>query len=260
MQHFLEHFKLIDKLYIKNNNFPSYRDILFEYLIQEKNYSNIIFSFLQEKKVIEKSSIDKKAYQSLKTIRLYLKEHKNSDSLLSKTFINYYLYLLNKPKTSTTSVRLALTPANTLIHAHILFNLETFNEVAISSFIFMYPGYKASITGFINYLYKNRFIKYGMIDIPKANLVKTRKSKAYLKLQLVKILKNKDHSLKQRLQTISLCMEYFHKLSLPKYTYITNKIITKKQNKYFLKVQHENYYIPLNRKEFTHFHNALALR
>lgn len=219
---FLEHFTLIDKLYINQKKFPSYRDIIFEYIKQNKTYSNILFKFLLGKGLIIQNYLDKKDYQNIKTINKYINKHKDCSSELSSVFLDYYHYLLNKFKSITlSSIKLALTPANKLIETHIFFNLKEYNEKAISSFLLIYPGYKASITEFINYLFERKLVSHKMSKLPKALITKTTKSKTYLRIQLISLLRKDLLSSKQKLQLIILCLAYFHKIDLPKYSYIT---------------------------------------
>ncbi len=245
IQRFHKHFMIIDHTIMKLQKFPSFKDIYFEYINISLSCSSTVLKFLKIKKLINISNQDKKEYHLQKTIHTYLKKHKHSQLTFSSAFLKYHEYLNNKPKIALSAIRQALTSANSLIEILIFYNLKDFNKEAISSFIFIYPGHKSSITGFINFLHKKNFIDYSMKTLPETELTRPSLSEKYLEFQILKILRFKKHSDKQKQRFLHLSLSYFHRLQLPKYSYISNRILIHTNGKYYIKLYNTIFYIPL---------------
>lgn len=204
--------------------------------------------FLNEYKIIEIDEKIKELHSNLNIIDSYLNRfNKNSSDYL---IINsYYTYLEKKylsNKTTQRSIRLALTPAIKLLEYKKYFNISRLNDNVIDGYLWIYPGQKSSLIGFINYL--NKKFNYNLSSIK--NLTYTLESstsrKKQLQLRLIYLLKREKLTILQQKRLINISLEYFHRIKIPNNVYLNIKNIFKINDNYYIWCCKNKFYLPIN--------------
>lgn len=120
---------------------------------------------------------------------------------------------LQDGKTSVRSIRLALTPAISLLQNTDSTGHALPNQKILDRFLLERPGQQAAITGFINYIN----LTFSLSLKPKVNEQLTRKlRKKKLEKKLSQIIAIDGLKLDNLDKWALLCLEYFHGIQLPK--------------------------------------------
>ena len=202
--------------------------------------------FLNEYKIIEIDEKIKELHSNLNIIDSYLNRFNKNfpDYLIINSYYTYLekKYLLNK--TTQRSIRLALTPAIKLLKYKKYFNISRLNDNIIDGYLWIYPGQKNSLTGFINYL--NKKLNYNLSSIK--NLTYTLESstsrKKQLQLRLICLLKKEKLTILQQKRLINISLEYFHRIKIPTNVHISIKNIFKINKNYYICCCKNKFYLP----------------
>ena len=248
IQKYFIFFYKIDILANTLNKFPTYLDLLEHFKVSFTRKYLLVMIFLNEYKIIEIDEKIKELHSNLNIIDSYLNRfNKNSSDYL---IINsYYTYLEKKylsNKTTQRSIRLALTPAIKLLEYKKYFNISRLNDNVIDGYLWIYPGQKNSLTGFINYL--NKKLNYNLSSIK--NLTYTLESstsrKKQLQLRLICLLKKEKLTILQQKRLINISLEYFHRIKIPNNVYLNIKNIFKINDNYYIWCCKNKFYLPIN--------------
>ncbi|MFX4283986.1 hypothetical protein ACOL3A_05465 [Aliarcobacter butzleri] len=246
IQKYFIFFYKIDLLANTLNKFPKYLDFLKHFKVSFTRKYLLVMIFLNEHKIIEIDEKTKELYSNFNIIDSYLNNfNKNSSDYL---IINsYYIYLEKKylsNKTTKRSIRLALTPAIKLLEYKKYFNVSRLNDNIIDGYLWIYPGQKSSLTGFINYLNKKYDYNLSSINTLMYKLIPTISRKKQLELRFIALLKKEKLSIFEKKRLINLSIEYFHRIKVPKNVYLSIKNIFKINNNYYICCCKNKFYIP----------------
>ena len=248
IQKYFIFFYKIDLLSNTLNRFPTYFDLLNHFKVSFTRKYLLVMIFLNEYKIIEIDEKIKELHSNLNIIDSYLNSfNKHSSNYL---IINsYYTYLEKKylsNKTTQRSIRLALTPAIKLLEYKKYFNISRLNDNVIDGYLWIYPGQKSSLIGFINYL--NKKFNYNLSSIK--NLTYTLESstsrKKQLQLRLIYLLKREKLTILQQKRLINISLEYFHRIKIPNNVYLNIKNIFKINDNYYIWCCKNKFYLPIN--------------
>lgn len=244
-KYFILFYKL-DILANELNRFPQYDEIL-NFLDNKiiRKYT-LVMIFLNEKNYINIDIKTKEKYSNLNLIEKYLTTF--SENTYEYFIINRYSkYLFNKfekKETSIRSIRLALTPAVKLLKYKEYFNAKLITNDIINGYIWIYPGQTASLTGFINFLIKEDIYNIYQIKQTTIKFEHPKESKCQLKLRLIKLLRKKTFTKKDKLQILKTSIEYFHYIKIPKNVYLSINNLTTFNNITYIKCHKDLFYIP----------------
>lgn len=218
IQNYFPFFIELDKFSSDCGRIPSYQEIINQFAVVMTRKNLLVTIFLDESGIISVEESIKTNYSNLDSIERYLEIFEPTGTL-SKYLTCYFSRLSVKfyaGKTSIRSVRLALTPAVKLLRSCEKFSLESPTNELLYALLWVSPGQRASITGFINHL--NSSYQLGLILPKKKDLVihKHRLSKAQLKQRLIGFLRKPKISKSFKEEMIHASLAYFHQVSIPK--------------------------------------------
>lgn len=246
IQRYFRFFYHIDTLANELNRFPSYKHLLENFSVAQTRKYLLVMNFLKEYKIIHIDKKVKELYSNLNIINLYL-NYFRKDSSEYKIINNYYEYLLKKytlNKTTIRSIRLALTPAVKVLYYKGYFNDKELNDNIINGYLWIYPGQKSELTGFINFL--NHQYKYELSSIKNINFILQRATsrKEHLKQRIINLLKKDVLSLFEKTRLINISIEYFHRIKVPRNIFLSNKNIFKIHGDYYINCCKNKFYLP----------------
>ena len=226
--------------------FPTYINLLEYFKVSITRKYLLVMTFLNEYKVIEIDEQIKELHSNLNMIDSYL-NHFNKNSSNYLLIHSYYEYLEQKylsNKTTQRSIRLALTPAIKLLEYKNNFNISKLSDNIIHGYLWIYPGQKNSLTGFINYLNKKYGYNLSSTKNLKYKLIPAISRKKQLEFRFIALLKKEKLSIFEKKRLINLSIEYFHRIKVPKNVYLSVKNIFKINNNYYICCCKSKFYIP----------------
>lgn len=226
--------------------FPTYINLLEYFKVSITRKYLLVMIFLKEYKVIEIDEQIKELHSNLNMIDSYLNHfNKNSSDYL---IINSYYKFLEKKylsnKTTKRSIRLALTPVIKLLKYKKHFNISRLSDNIIDGYIWIYPGQKNSLTGFINYLNKEYNYNLSSINNLMHKLIPTISRKKQLEFRFIALLTKEKLSIFEKKRLINLSIEYLHRIKVPKNVYLSIKNIFKINNNYYICCCKNKFYLP----------------
>ncbi|NUW25060.1 hypothetical protein HUX57_00010 [Arcobacter butzleri] len=248
IQKYFIFFYKIDLLANILNKFPTYLDLLKHFKVSFTRKYLLVMIFLNEHNVIEINEKTKELYSNLNIIASYLNYfNKNSSDYL--IIHSYYEYLEQKylsNKTTKRSIRLALTPAIKLLEYKNNFNISKLSDNIIHGYLWIYPGQKNSLTGFINYL--NKRFNYSLSSIKNLTYIleSSTSRKKQLQLRLIYLLKKEKLTILQQKRLINISLEYFHRIKISTNVCLSIKNIFKINNIYYICCCKNKFYLPNN--------------
>ena len=246
IQKYFIFFYKIDLLANALNKFPTYLDLVEHFKVSFTRKYLLVMIFLNNYKIIEIDKKIKELHSNLNIIDSYL-NHFNKNSSDYLIINSYYTYLEKKylsNKTTQRSMRLALTPAIKLLEYKNNFNISKLNDNMIDGYLWIYPGQKNSLTGFINYL--NKRFNYSLSSIRNLTytLISSTSRKKQLQLRLIYLLKKEILTLPQQKRLINISLEYFHRIKIPTNVYLCIKNIFRINNSYYICCCKNKFYLP----------------
>ncbi|WP_141047692.1 hypothetical protein [Aliarcobacter cryaerophilus] len=246
IQKYFIFFYKIDLLANTLNKFPTYFDLLNHFKVSFTRKYLLVMIFLNEHNIIKINEKIKELHSNLNIIDSYLNLfNKNSYDYLIVN--SYYKYLEKKylsKKTTKRSIRLALTPAIKLLEYKNNFNISKLSDNIIHGYLWIYPGQKSALTGFIIYL--NKRFNYNLSSIRNIiyTLQSTTSRKKQLQLRLIYLLKKEKLTITQQKRLINISLEYFHRIKIQKNIYLSIKNIFKINNNYYICCYKNKFYLP----------------
>lgn len=244
IQQYHKYFFDIDELCNEFGRLPTYEEIVNKFTVAKTRKYLSVTIFFDEKGLIKVDKVIQEEYANLDMIDRYLDTFK-SDSYRYRLLYNYYEDLYAKyenGKTSIRSIRLALTPAVKLLQYCDYFNTEKPNMNILSGYLWLYPGQRSAITGFINFLRKRFKFDMSLTDISKTIIFKRPKtSKKHLKQRLINLLREPEKDKQLLLKT---AIEYLHSIKVPDNVFLDYYHIKIKDNSPYIEISKSQFYIP----------------
>jgi hypothetical protein len=236
----------IDNLCEELLRLPTYKEIISVLSVAETRRNLLVSTFLDESKLIPINKEAKPKHANLDMIDKYLNTY-SSSQYQYKLIQSYYIYLcskLDKGATTIRSIRLSLTPAVKLLKYCDYFNTTKPTSVILDGYLWLYPGQKSAVTGFINFLNKRYDFNLKM-PITQAMLKRPNSSHKQLEHRFINLMKIEATTEKQQNDLLKIAINYLHGIYIPSNVFISPKDIKKNSNKdYFVKIQRHIFYIP----------------
>lgn len=246
IQKYFIFFYKIDLLANILNKFPTYLDLLKHFKVSFTRKYLLVMIFLNEHNLIKINEKTKELHSNLNIISSYLNYfNKNSSNYL--IIHSYYKYLQQKylsNKTTQRSIRLALTPAIKLLEYKKHFNVSRLSDNIINGYLWIYPGQKSSLIGFINYLNKKFNYNLSSIRTLTCRLKSSTSRKKQLQLRLISLLKEERLTVLQQKRLINISLEYFHRIKISTNVYLSIKNIFRINNNYYIYCCKNKFYLP----------------
>jgi hypothetical protein len=247
IQNYFQFFLELDKFSLDCAEIPSYKSMVKQFTVAMTRKNLLVTIFLDEIGVISVEKSIKNDYSSLDSIERYLRKFE-SNSTFSK-YLNHYFNLISAKlcsgKTSVRSIRLALTPAVKLLESCQYFNIDFPTNELLYAFLWVSPGQRASITGFINFL--NHSYQLGLVIPERKDIIihRHKLSHAQLKQRLILLLREPKYSASYKGKLMTVSLAYFHRVSIPKLVCNSSIILKKNCNgDYYVQAAGEKFYIP----------------
>lgn len=234
--------------YIANNlsRFPNYSEILNFFLKEKINKSLLVTQFLVQKRIIIIDTKLKELFSNLHIIHNYISSF--IPYTYEYTLLNtYHKYLINKyiqGQTTIHSVRLALTPAFKVLQYKQNFKSYVLNDKIINGYLWIFPGQRSALVGFINFINQHHGGKIHQIQSNKILLQRSKTKKDILQINLINLLKKENLTPFQKNRILRTSIEYFHRVYIPKNVYFDINNISKIKGIYQICCCHHKFYIP----------------
>lgn len=244
---YLPYFIKLDELANSLNRIPTYKEVVDTYTVAETRRNLLVTLFFDVKKIITIDKVTKEEYSNIDSIERYLNRFKKG-SFSQKSLQEYSNILhkkLAKNKTTIRSIRLALTPAVKLCDICIHFELAKPNNAVLEGFLWVSPGQRAAISGFINFLKQQYQIDIKVPVKKEEILSRPKSSKSQIKQRLITLLRNPQTTEEYRNLLITVSLAYFHRISVPNFVYISGDMILKnKKGDNYFKLAGQVFYLP----------------
>jgi len=251
IQQYQAYFIELDNLCEKINRIPSYEEVVKKLSVARTRTNLSVTLFLDEIKIIIVDKEVQEKYANIDMIHRYLESFEKG-TYNYKTIKRYYdkLYKkFEKNKTTLRSIRLALTPAVRFLEYCKNFNQIQPNITMLRGYLWHYPGQKASITGFINFLKIDFKLDISVKNIGKIVFKSPNTSKEQLKQRLISVLRFNEKLKNNNKNLLKISIGYLHGIDIPDNVFITSKDIKINANKdYYIRICGYSFYLP---KEIT---------
>ena len=243
----LPYFIELNELSIRLNRYPNYQEVVSEFSVATTRKNLLVTLFLDETRTIRVDQAIKSEYSNLDMIERYMGKF-SEVSTYHAMLKAYYLELLKKlnlDQTTIRSVRLALTPAVKLLLASEHFGVEEPNNNILEGVIWVRPGQRSAITGFINFLNRTRDLGLVLPERSEVVIEKPKETKLQLKGRLIRMLRQPilDESYNRDLLVLSLA--YFHQLLVPGNAWVECEMVKRDINgDAYLRLVGHKFYLP----------------
>lgn len=244
IQHYYGYFFKLDEICLEFKRLPTYEEIVSNLTVRKTREYLLVTIFLNEMEIIKINNKIKEEYANLDMIDKYLNTFKKgtrNHSLIEK----YYLFLfqkLDKNETTIRSIRLALTPAVKFLNYCENFKNPTPSNYILEGYLWCYSGQKAAITGFINFLQKEKKLNISINNINSFNFIVSSTSKEILKERFLDMLRLPLIPKSKEQYFYKTAISYLHNIEIPKNVYINKNEIKKDKD--------DNSYVILNKHKF----------
>lgn len=241
IQHYYGYFFILDEICLEFKRLPTYEEIVSNLTVRKTREYLLVTIFLNEMKIITINNKIKEEYANLDMIDKYLNTFKKgtrNHSLIEK----YYLFLLqklDKNQTTIRSIRLALTPAVKFLNYCENFKNSTPSNYILEGYLWCYGGQKATITGFINFLQKEKKLNISIKNINSFDFIASSTSKEILKERFLDMLRRPSIPKTKEQYLYKIAISYLHNIEIPKNVYINKNEIKQDKN--------DNFYLVLNK-------------
>ena len=244
IQHYYGYFFLLDEICLEYKRLPTYEEIVSKLTVSKTREYLLVTIFLNEMEIIKIDNKIKEEYANLDMIDKYLNTFERATknhSLIEK----YYLFLQQKlnNKTTTRSIRLALTPAIKFLNYCENFKNSTPSNYILEGYLWCYGGQKAAITGFINFLQKKGNLNISIKNIYSFDFIVSSASKEILKKRFLDILELPSIHKSKEQYFYKMAIGYLHNIEIPKNVYINKNEIKKDRNGDYLILNKHKIYI-----------------
>jgi len=126
-------------------------------------------------------------------------------------------------ETTVRSARLALTPAVKLLSATEHFGVEEPNNDILEGVLWVSPGQRSAITGFVNFL--NQTYDLGLVLPEKGELVveRPKETKMQLRARIIRMLRCPVDNDGYSCDLLALSLAYFHQVAPPRSVRVEHK-------------------------------------
>jgi hypothetical protein len=244
---YFPYFLELDKLAQTLNGMPTYKDIMSDFTVATTRKNLLVTLFFEDIDLVKVDKKIKEEYANLDMIERYLAVFEE-DTLFHKIIKTYSEQLFKKleqKKTSTRSVRLALTPACKYLEYCTNFGTMSVTQNALEGYLWCYPGQRSALTGFVNFL---RF-EYGAnlnLEVIQAVVLSTpSESHQYLKQKFIDILRGPELVDAKKEIFLRDSIEFLHEVKIPNNVYLSMTMIKKNKNKdAFIHVANQKFFLP----------------
>ena len=195
---------------------------------------------------IEKTITEK--YSNLNLLEKQLSTFEKR-TLKHKILKQYYSYLYNKlqnKKVKLRSIRLALTPAIEFLKYCDHFEKTLPSMYILEGYLWLYPGQRATITEFINFLEKKYSYELKISQIPKSSITRPTVSHQILKGRVIKLMQHRIIIVEKKMHYFyKSILGYFHWIDIPKNVFLSRKNLHKdKNNNHYIQMCGKKFYLP----------------
>jgi hypothetical protein len=221
IQHYHKYFFELDKLCEELERMPTYEEVVDRFSVATTRKYLSVTLFFSEIGLLKVNNAIKEECANLDMIDKYLKTF-NENSYRDKILNAYYNSLITKlkdNKTTIRSIRLALTPAVKLLQYCEHFNTEKPDVNILSGYLWLYPGQRAAVTGFVNFLRSKFKYDISLKEVQKVVLERPKTSKKILKQRFIDLLR-KNQKVRDNQDLIKTAIEYLHGIEIPNNVFI----------------------------------------
>lgn len=248
IRHYHSYFLALDNFCEELQRIPTYEEVADRFTIAETRKYLSVTTFLDEMGVIKIDEVIQDKYANLDMIDKYLASFKKG-TYKHKLLHSYHSYLEGKlasNKTTIRSMRLAITPAVKFLKYCDNFSEKKPNNFMLSGYLWIYPGQKAAITGFINFLIKEFNLEFFLKELKEVIFAKPNLSKAQLKHRLISLLRKDKLTSTQKRDLLKTSVGYLHGIIIPDNIFLT---INSSEDILFFRLGREEFYLPLEVKK-----------
>ena len=244
---YLPYFQKLDQIALELGRLPNYQEIVEKFNVAITRKYLLATRYLEEKQVIEIDTTVKEEFANWDMIDRYLATFPE-ESFYGRAIKLYFKKLnekLEKGKTSIRSIRLALTPAIKFFKYCKYCKEEQPKQELLKGYLWIYPGQKNAITGFINFLNSKFKCELDLKVIKKPVLERPKRPRKYLEQRLIKALRDEQYlSLIGKDDFLRIAIGYFHWVDIPVFVKIGFCKFKKKQGDNVLSLAGYDFFIP----------------
>ncbi len=244
IQQYHKFFVQLDEICLKLNRFPTYEELLKNLTVAQIRRNLLVSLFLSEQHYITIDKNLQEEYANIDMIEKYLNVF-NENSHEYKLLNRYHLLLqkkLKQNKTTIRSIRLALTPTTKFLKYCQCFKKSESKTQILKAYLWCYPGQKAAITGFINFLNQKSKNNILIKNLGSSAFERPKISKEQLKQRFIDLLRLDCIPKNKEQYFLKTAIGHLHDIHVPDFVYIDKSEI--KQD------GENNLYIVLNRCKF----------
>lgn len=215
LNRYLFYFSKLDELSERLDRIPTYGEVVAELTVAMTRTNLLVTLFLDEEGIV---SVDRKVqeeYANIDMITRYCERFE--EGTWARKAIDGYLQKLESKsaKTSNRSIRLSIgTAVNLLSYAECLGESKV-NTNVLHGYLWKYPGQRSTITGFVNYLNRQHYVKLEMPEWKHPELSSPQKGRMQLKQLLIDLLRSPVQSGEYQNRLIRTAVAYLHGINVP---------------------------------------------
>jgi hypothetical protein len=241
------YFVSLDKLANSLNRLPTYEEIVGQFTVAETRRNLLVTMFLDQENIVCIDQAVKDEYSNIDSIERYLDTFEEGSFF--KIILHGYYDVLHKKldinKTSTRSIRLALTPAVKLLRWCAHYELKQPTNELLHDFLWVTPGQTAAVTGFVNFLNYQHGLGLELPEKRNLRLNRSTESQKQLKQRLIILLRNPQNTQLYRDSVIVSALNYLHGIAVPRYAWISFNLIKKnKEGDCYIRLANQEFYLP----------------
>ena len=163
-----------------------------------------------------------------------------------RTILNgYYEYLMQRVEKSATtlrSVRLAISPAASLLAFVDVMDRMPPDQKALDGFLRQTPGQRAALSGFVKYLREKHGVEMTLLKNDPHRAYRKRRKK--LEAEMLTLMHEAGNDRERKRRWLCLALAYFHDLPLKTGQSVSDKDITADENGMTIRIGGGGHWIP----------------
>lgn len=248
LQKYYQYFLQIDKLYDQLGRFPTYQDLLSYFPEATSKNHLLVHTFLSEQGIIVLDAKIKNECAERNLIEKYLGYFEESDERchLIRSYARYLIQKYENKQTTIRSVRLSLTPAVKFLDYCQHFSDQHPCQEALEGYLWIYPGQRSSLTGFINFLAKSSTYKLDLSGLLTPKLDRAHETSEVLQQRLIAFIQDPYKRAEKPQYYLKTLIGFFHNIQIPSSVYIDIASLGKKSEQGFnIQLCKHSFYLPI---------------
>lgn len=245
--YYFPYFQDIEQLVQDLSRWPTYYELVEAFTVSKMRKYLLATRYLEESGLITVDKAVKDEFANWNMIDRYLSTFKEGSFF--HQVLGEYFDVLNKKliegRTTVRSIRLAITPVVKLFQYCEYCNENQPTQLIFQSYLWLFPGQKSTITGFVNFLNVKTPVELSLREVVMPSLERPLSSRERLKMRLIVWMRREYVSTVDKENFLRVVIGFLHWIHIPDDVRIGFCEIKKNKGKeHFIQIAGKVFYLP----------------